>query len=1087
MRTKEIRDAERERRRYAIASFWDGGGIRRLLRQQAPTLHSPLIESEIPDTLVVSGPQSSLERLAAGLRELVHAAPISRLDDRITISGITPAKWHSVLTLLTGTDLVIQDLGGRGQVVSSVEDRLSSWEYSLASAASATKASCPKCLAHDCFFPACAEREGARSIITWCLRCKQVVEPAVDPSAYDNLSFLPAQSVVPSVPVESGETLRGPIADDDADFFLGQLPNRRAAPGIPYECWKGAPASMKRILLTAINTILTREANPPASWLGGLIRFLHKKGDLLKVANYRPVCLQDTAYKILSAILTDRLYRLAERHRLLDASQEGFRRLHSTQRQVQSLHWAFQAAAERKERLYCCYLDFENAFNSVDHAALWRWLRRLNIPDIDLLQALYDRAHYEADLPYGRSARIHLMRGQKQGDKLSPLLFNLIFNSLILALRATGIGHRTVTGLRAPALGFADDLTLITSSEENMTRLLKVVEEFCGWSGMRIKLTKSVITAFDFGLKQELPTEGILYKGKPLVRLAAYESFPYLGVRASLVQCKGRGVFSPGLASERSHVFSATKELVGIAKGHKYLLGQMVPTMHMVATSRFRYSAPLVPWTDAQLNELHRVWLQVHRTAWRLPTGYPSAPLMLPSEHGGCPVEHPRVLLVQALAKHIEQLVALPDDLRQDTIERYKRLCYNCGCHTARELAQHLAAEPAPRRSCPVARFLRTCGQLGIEARLPTCLSLGKVERETSWHCLLTHLRRETSAPGADESLEADMACVAASWTAIRRRLGRCGIRQPRQLVLDPRANQVIWLLPQKLARWPHWFQPLRRVLSVAKTAKLFPRLDRGEGVTEAPVHQTLLHDILTGLNRPEPNVAALFADARWEAVRSTAPMAMWRKTMQLHGLESLTSEENISARHLAPIMDILALGNCPEVSVDCLKSLCVALAPHLRSTHEVTAEPDGGPLTWSPVRLAVDKVEFVWNDTTAGSIEIGQYTVVTKDGLTRVNLGGHHVATMTQGRWGLLTAAYDPQDVCAALPAWVAQVEKDEATKGVATSQFWHGIRAVLDAECIVGCNPLVAPSSFPVAIRCWGTLEGWGHPWATPPSRVV
>ena len=222
-------------------------------------------------------------------------------------------------------------------------------------------------------------------------------------------------------------------------------------------------------------------------------------------------------------------------------------------------------------------------------------------------------------------------------------------------------------------------------------------------------------------------------------------------------------------------------------------------------------------------------------------------------------------------------------------------MCQRCGCHTARELAQHLAAEPAPRRSCPIARFLRTCGQLGIEARLPTCLSIGRVERETSWHGLLIHLRRETSAPGADESLEADMACVDAAWTAIRRRLGRCGIRQPRQLVLDPRANPVIWLLPQKLARLPRWLHPLQRVLSVAKTAKLFPRLDRGEGVPEVPVHQTLLHDILTGLNRPEPNVAALFADVRWEAVRSTAPLAVWRRTMQYHGLESLTSADDIS------------------------------------------------------------------------------------------------------------------------------------------------------------------------------------------------
>ena len=100
------------------------------------------------------------------------------------------------------------------------------------------------------------------------------------------------------------------------------------------------------------------------------------------------MCLLDTVYKVLSAIITDRLYRLAERHRLLDPSQEGFRRLHSTKLQVQSLHWAIQDAAERGETLFCCYLDFTNAFNSVDHAALWRWLRELNVPDIDLLQSI---------------------------------------------------------------------------------------------------------------------------------------------------------------------------------------------------------------------------------------------------------------------------------------------------------------------------------------------------------------------------------------------------------------------------------------------------------------------------------------------------------------------------------------------------------------------------------------------------------------------------------------------------------------------------------------------------------------------------
>jgi hypothetical protein len=60
---------------------------------------------------------------------------------------------------------------------------------------------------------------------------------------------------------------------------------------------------------------------------------------------------------------------------------------------VQSLNWAFPDAAERRETLFCCYLNFVNAFNSTDHAALWRWLRELKVQDIDLLQSLYSGAY----------------------------------------------------------------------------------------------------------------------------------------------------------------------------------------------------------------------------------------------------------------------------------------------------------------------------------------------------------------------------------------------------------------------------------------------------------------------------------------------------------------------------------------------------------------------------------------------------------------------------------------------------------------------------------------------------------------------
>ena len=82
----------------------------------------------------------------------------------------------------------------------------------------------------------------------------------------------------------------------------------------------------------------------------------------------------------------------------------------------------------------------------------------MNIPDIDLMQALYERAHYEEDLSHGRYAPIFLTHDTKPGDK-SPLLFGTIFNALFLALKATrAVGHRTISGPRIFACGFADDL-----------------------------------------------------------------------------------------------------------------------------------------------------------------------------------------------------------------------------------------------------------------------------------------------------------------------------------------------------------------------------------------------------------------------------------------------------------------------------------------------------------------------------------------------------------------------------------------------------------------------------------------------------
>ena len=146
----------------------------------------------------------------------------------------------------------------------------------------------------------------------------------------------------------------------------------------------------------------------------------------------------------------------------------------------------------------------------------------------------------------------------------------------------------------------------------------------------------------------------------------------------------------------------------------------------------------------------------------------------------------------------------------------------------------------------------------------------------------------------------------------------------------------------------------------------------------------------------------------------------------------------------------------------------------------------DRGPRGWAPVRLLLPADASVFTDSTGGQAVYGPYTAMTKDGLVRVEHAGKHIGTVKQNRWGWLAAAYEAEDVCAALPSWV------DSMSGSRRAIQGRTLGTVLDpgsieAGCIIGCNPLVAPLAFPCAYRTWGTLERYGKWAGRPPSSTV
>jgi sorting nexin-29 len=151
---------------------------------------------------------------------------------------------------------------------------------------------------------------------------------------------------------------------------------------------------------------------------------IHKKGDKTECSNYQGIPLLPTSYKIVSNILPSRLILYADE--IIGDHQCGFRRNRSTTDQIFYIRQILEKKCEYNGTVYRLFIDFKKAYDSVTREAFYNILTEFGIPR--KLEALikmclnetYSRVRIGKYLSYKFSTE----NGLKQGDALSPLLFN---------------------------------------------------------------------------------------------------------------------------------------------------------------------------------------------------------------------------------------------------------------------------------------------------------------------------------------------------------------------------------------------------------------------------------------------------------------------------------------------------------------------------------------------------------------------------------------------------------------------------------------------------------------------------------------
>src|SRR5215831_10162697 len=247
---------------------------------------------------------------------------------------------------------------------------------------------------------------------------------------------------------------------------------------IPAELIKAGGETLCCAIHKLIISIWNKE-ELPEEWKESIIVPIYKKGDKADCNNYRGISLLPTTYKIMSNILLSRLIPYAEE--IIVDHQCGFRSNRSTTDHIFCIRQILEKKWEYNEPVHQLFIDFKKAYDSVRREALYKILIEFGIPKklVKLIKMCLTETYSRVRVGKNLSETFPIRNGLKQGDALSPLLFNLALDYAIRRVQEKQDGLK-LNGTHQ-LLAYADDVNILGGSvhtvKENAEALVAATKE----------------------------------------------------------------------------------------------------------------------------------------------------------------------------------------------------------------------------------------------------------------------------------------------------------------------------------------------------------------------------------------------------------------------------------------------------------------------------------------------------------------------------------------------------------------------------------------------------------------------------------
>jgi ribonuclease HI len=356
---------------------------------------------------------------------------------------------------------------------------------------------------------------------------------------------------------------------------------------IPAEFLINPSETVVDIILEIFNKIY-ESGEFPQDWKTDRKIPIFKKGDKLNPDNYRPIAVHSVFRKIYCKIIYDRINNQISLHR----NQYGFRKDKRCSDHAAVIREQIYKHHKLKKlgKLFIAVFDFHKAFDSCDFITLINKLKNKGISGklLRTVAAIYTNPKSKVNIQGAFSKEFKIERGVAQGCKLSTLLFNIYVNDLLEILNP----EKDKISLDNTAFSYADDLILISNSEENLKKSIRLIEKWCDNNFFKINGSKSNIMVVNPGNHQHK-----FMINNQLIPIV--DQIKYLGFIIS-----NSGSWDPHITHCINKTYGVSKSWYDILKSNKLPFSLKLQIADAIILSHLRYGEEIFALNTTQISKL---------------------------------------------------------------------------------------------------------------------------------------------------------------------------------------------------------------------------------------------------------------------------------------------------------------------------------------------------------------------------------------------------------------------------------------------------------------------------------------------------